>query len=201
MTNKKENNDHENDQQKEAVESPETMDDTNTGQEMDNARDTDVPDNLLTNNNQTDVPGDQETSVVFPPDAKTHAGLQKHKTHRPDAVIIIGIYHILLGLPLLLVALATILFALPPIVLSDMGAIGLIASISGVTLGLLLIGGSGLLLVVAGWGLISMKDWTRWLVIAFSMISLLAVPIGTIIGGIIIYYLLKHETRALFVQK
>ncbi len=55
-----------------------------------------------------------------------------------------------------------------------------------------------MLSVITGWGLLGLKGWARWLSIVMAALSLLAFPIGTIIGVLIIWYLLKDEVRQAF---
>jgi thiosulfate reductase cytochrome b subunit len=57
---------------------------------------------------------------------------------------------------------------------------------------------TGIALVVAGWGLLGMKQWARWLAFILAIISLFAFPIGTVIGAVIIWYLLKDDVTAAF---
>lgn len=56
----------------------------------------------------------------------------------------------------------------------------------------------GIALVVAGWGLLQMKSWARWLALILAILSLFGFPIGTIIGIVIIWYLLKDDVREAF---
>lgn len=56
----------------------------------------------------------------------------------------------------------------------------------------------GIAVVIAGWGLLSMKQWARWLAFILAIIGLFAFPIGTIIGAVIIWYLLKDDVRQAF---
>jgi len=52
--------------------------------------------------------------------------------------------------------------------------------------------------VVAGWGLLKMKNWGRWAAIILGAVQLLGFPIFTAIGGVIIYYLLQEDVVASF---
>jgi uncharacterized protein YqgC (DUF456 family) len=56
----------------------------------------------------------------------------------------------------------------------------------------------GIALVIAGWGLLSMKQWARWLAFILAIISLFGFPIGTVIGALIIWYLLKEDVKQAF---
>ena len=52
-----------------------------------------------------------------------------------------------------------------------------------------------LLLIVAAAGAILRKSWGRWLCYAFSVLILPGVPLGTIIGGLMIYHLTVHRDQ------
>lgn len=51
------------------------------------------------------------------------------------------------------------------------------------------------LLVVAAIGAISRKPWGRWMCYLFSAFLLLGVPIGTLLGGMMIYHLTKYRSQ------
>jgi ribose/xylose/arabinose/galactoside ABC-type transport system permease subunit len=51
------------------------------------------------------------------------------------------------------------------------------------------------LLIVAGVGAILRKPWGRWLCYAVSALLVLGVPIGTIIGVLMIYHLTVHRDQ------
>ncbi len=55
-----------------------------------------------------------------------------------------------------------------------------------------------LALLFAGWGLLRLKGWARWLAFILAIFSLFAFPIGTVIGAFIIWYLLKEDVREAF---
>jgi uncharacterized Tic20 family protein len=56
----------------------------------------------------------------------------------------------------------------------------------------------GIALIIAGWGLMSMKEWARWLGFILGILNLFFFPIGTIIGAVIIWYLLKDDIQQAF---
>jgi hypothetical protein len=68
----------------------------------------------------------------------------------------------------------------------------------GMLSGVVFSAAGGIALVIAGWGLLEMKSWARWLALILAIFSLFAFPIGTIIGVVIIWYLLKDEIRQAF---
>ena len=51
------------------------------------------------------------------------------------------------------------------------------------------------LLAVAGIGAILRKQWGRWSCYFFSVVLLLGVPIGTILGGLMIYHLTIYRAQ------
>lgn len=53
-------------------------------------------------------------------------------------------------------------------------------------------------LALAGYGLIGLRNWGRLLQIGLSIVGLIAFPLGTIVSGLILYYLLRPGIRILF---
>jgi hypothetical protein len=51
---------------------------------------------------------------------------------------------------------------------------------------------------VAGWALLRMLEWGRWLAIGLGALSLPSFPLGTVIGAAAIWYLLLPEVRDVF---
>jgi len=51
------------------------------------------------------------------------------------------------------------------------------------------------LLALGGLGAVLRRQWGRWLCYLFSVIFLLAVPIGTILGGLMIYHLTIYRSQ------
>jgi hypothetical protein len=110
---------------------------------------------------------------------------------RPDLVILIAVWQFLNAL-LLAIGIAAIgIFALPAVG-ADIGAtFGLSIGIFFLVLfiGLSLAGGIGLLMG---------KGWGRIITIINAALSLLNIPIGTIIGVLVLIYLNKSEVREYF---
>jgi hypothetical protein len=117
---------------------------------------------------------------------------------RPDGVTLIAVYEFLIAIPGLIGLCGILVFAVPAILTGTEGIVDATAGLFALGIGLLLVGGGTLLSVIAGWGLLRMKGWARWLTIALAAFSLLAFPIGTIIGALIIWYLLKDEVTQAF---
>ena len=117
---------------------------------------------------------------------------------RPDGVTAIAVWFFVDAL--LMLIFACILLAIPfsGVIDEINDPIGEFWVVFTVTCGVIFILLSGVLSVIAGWGLLIMKEWARWLAIILGVFSLFAFPIGTVIGVLIIWYLLKEDVREAF---
>lgn len=111
---------------------------------------------------------------------------------RPDGVYLIAIYYgllallFLLGSCLVLAALVTVISVVGDPIGQLWSAIAL-----GMVLVLSLVFFFGS--VIAVWGLLAFRHWGRWAAIVLAVLQLLGFPIFTIIGGVILYYLLRPD--------
>lgn len=119
---------------------------------------------------------------------------------RPESVTLIAVYQFISALPGLIVALAILVIALPAVLYTGMDRISLSAALFGLGLAVLFTGGLGILSVFAGFGMLKMKEWARWITIVLAIFSLPVIPIGTLISVFILFYLFKPETRQLFLS-
>ena len=117
---------------------------------------------------------------------------------RPDGVTAIAVWFFVDAL--LMLFFACLLTAIPLSgVLNEINdPIGEFWAVFSLTCGVIFILLSGILSVFAGWGLLRLKEWARWLAIILAIFSLFAFPIGTVIGALIIWYLLKEDVREIF---
>jgi hypothetical protein len=117
---------------------------------------------------------------------------------RPDGVTAIAVWFFVDAL--LMLFFACMLVAIPASGVIDEinDPIGEFWVVFTLTCGVIFILLSGLLSVIAGWGLLRMKEWARWLAVILGIFSLFAFPIGTVIGVLIIWYLLKEDVREAF---
>ncbi|UCD99530.1 MAG: hypothetical protein JSV42_02025 [Chloroflexota bacterium] len=117
---------------------------------------------------------------------------------RPDGVTVIAVWYFVQAF--LLLILACTLLAIPASgVIADINdPIGEFWVIFSLTCGEIFIVLTGIALVFAGWGLLRMKQWARWLAFVLGIFSLFAFPVGTVIGALIIWYLFKDEVREAF---
>jgi hypothetical protein len=116
---------------------------------------------------------------------------------KPDGIMFIAIYYLLIGL-LFLISSCAVLIVLISALFYTSDPVETTWAAFGIGVGLLfclifLIGS-----VMAGWGLLKMKDWGRWAAMILAGIQLLGFPIFTVIGGFIIYYLLREDVVAAF---
>lgn len=73
----------------------------------------------------------------------------------------------------------------------DLAGVGAISVVfGGLSCFILLI---AVLQAVAGYGLLNLKNWGRILSIILAVLNILNFPLGTILGGVILYYLLADE--------
>lgn len=117
---------------------------------------------------------------------------------RPEGVTAIAVWYFVEAAFLLLGACTMI-----AILFGVLAAIGNDATAQfwtsfGMLCGVVFLVVAGIALVIAGWGLMSMKEWARWLAFILGILNLFFFPIGTIIGAVIIWYLLKDDIRQAF---
>lgn len=122
------------------------------------------------------------------------------KKHLPEGLVLTAIYHFLVAIPGLLIGFIILAIPIPAVVMSIDDPVGLTAALVALSILALLIGGSGLLYLLAGFGLLRRWNWTRWLAIALGLLMALCVPVGTLIGAVVIIYLLSDEIRQVFVH-
>ncbi len=116
---------------------------------------------------------------------------------RPDLVTAIAVYHfvhagiMLLGRLGVGIAGFAVLFVTP-----DKPSVGISLVMLGLAaLVLLVILAAN---VAVGWGLLVLQNWARWAAIVLSVFRLVSFPVGTVIGGLIIYYLFQDEAKVAF---
>ena len=118
------------------------------------------------------------------------------QSKRPAFVTLIAVYHflvagsLLLGAAILALIMVVVLFeetgqeAIPPIAV--LALIELLLS--------LLLGAN----IAAGWGVLALKNWARWLAIILAVFSLPNIPEGTGVGIFKLWYLFTPEAKVVF---
>ena len=138
-----------------------------------------------------EVPQQQEPQKAARPAAKTG---------RPELLTLTAVYHFVMAIPELLIALIILVVPIPVVVFTVRDSVGLTWSLIGLGLGFMFFLVPGIILLLTGIGLIKGWNWTRWLAVALAILGLLAFPLGTVIGALIIVYLLSDEVRLFFEQ-
>ena len=109
---------------------------------------------------------------------------------RPDLLIVIAIWEFLSALGSLIGVVAILVFAFPEV--TDAGGV------FGLSIGVLFLLGSAGIALAGGIGLILGEEWGRILTMIHAVLSLFAIPCGTVIGILVLIYLMKPETREYF---
>ena len=117
---------------------------------------------------------------------------------RDDGVTLIAGLHFLVGGILLLTTCA---LSIPTAITGIVGIVeetdALIATfILGIIATVVLL--LSILYLTVGFGLWKERSWGRIAAIALSVIGLFFVPIGTVVGGVVIWYLLKEDVSERF---
>lgn len=118
-------------------------------------------------------------------------------TSRPDGVTLTAVWFIIGAVFSFLGVAALLIFALPAVVRDSSGSDQYFA-VAGVTFGLLIILVLGALDVAAVVGLFQLRAWGRILAIALAALGLIWFPIGTLVGALIIWYMLGDEAKQAF---
>lgn len=123
---------------------------------------------------------------------------RNYKKQRSDGVTIIAIYHFLSALPGMIITIVLLAVPIQAILSKVEAGPRLYWAFFGIALALIFITIPTVLALITGCGLLAVKGWARWIAVALAMLSLLVFPIGTIIGGLIIWYLLRDDVRDAF---
>ncbi|MCE5257431.1 MAG: hypothetical protein LLG44_00030 [Chloroflexi bacterium] len=117
---------------------------------------------------------------------------------RPDGVTVIAVVQFILG-GLGIVALAVMLIV--GVVMAAASANAGWLSLLALFMGGLLIAACSVLAIAAGVGLLQLRNWARWVTIILAILCLAGFPVGTVIGALIIWYLLQDGVAALFEKR
>lgn len=117
---------------------------------------------------------------------------------KPDLLILVVIWEFISAIMALIGIIAILMFAFP--VVSEMMGIARTGGMFGLVIGLLVLFLKIGIAIGAALGILMDKEWGRILGIAHAAISLLAIPVGTIIGILVLMYLVKPEVRDWFLR-
>lgn len=127
---------------------------------------------------------ESETDQINRPTEAAELIRQTNIQHE-SAIKSIGIIYVVNGL----VSVFLSPFVTPPV--------GLIEQSIAVHIGWFLLGVS-VVSIVTGFGLRNLKSWARLIAVVFSVIGLLAIPVGTLISGYFLYLLLSKKGSTVF---
>ena len=122
---------------------------------------------------------------------------------RSETVTLIAVYNFICGLGNLFVVC---LFLVLPLIVAMSAARSSDGATATVISSIVFLMGAGIFFLLAaanfaaGWGLWQRREWGRITALVLAAIRLLNFPIGTIIGGLIIYFLVQPNVRAEFQQ-
>lgn len=116
---------------------------------------------------------------------------------RPDMLILIVVWQFLSAVGAIIGIAAVYIFAFP-LIKEILYGIARKAAIFGLWLGVLMLICIAIVSIACAIGLLSKREWGRVLSIVQAALCLLAMPIGTIIGVLIIQYLGKPEVKEYF---
>ena len=115
---------------------------------------------------------------------------------KPDLLILVAIWDFIAAFWAMVGMAAIVIFAYPAVIeLHHMEKLG---AMFGLTVGMLVLFIVLVISVAGGIGLLAGKEWGRVLSLIHAGFSLLSIPIGTIIGILVILYLIKPEVRDYF---
>jgi hypothetical protein len=115
---------------------------------------------------------------------------------RPDLLILIAVWEFISTFGAFVGIIAIALFAFPEV--DSLHGVGSLGGIFALSLAVLVLLFYLSIAIAGGIGLLGGKEWGRILSLVHSALSLLSIPIGTIIGILVIVYLIKPEVRDYF---
>lgn len=115
---------------------------------------------------------------------------------RPDALILIAVWEFITAIGFMIGISALFLFAFPEA--SRLHGVDNFGAVFGLSIAVFFLFVNAALALVAGIGLLAGKEWGRVLSIAYATLSLMRIPFGTVIGILVIVYLVRPETREYF---
>jgi len=119
-------------------------------------------------------------------------------TSRPDGVVLTAIWFIVGAVFSLIGIVAILIFALPAVFTDTTSGIDRYMAVAGVTFGAFIIAILGIADLAAAIGVLQLKGWGRILSIVLAAMGLMLFPVGTIVGVLIIWYMLGDDAKQAF---
>lgn len=117
---------------------------------------------------------------------------------RPDGVTLTAAWFIIGAVFWLLAVLAMLVFAFPAVFRESTTGLDRYLAVAGVSFGLFVVAVFAAADIAVVIGLLRLRPWGRTLSIVLAAMGLLAFPIGTVIGALIIWYMLGDEAKEAF---
>jgi uncharacterized membrane protein (DUF2068 family) len=118
---------------------------------------------------------------------------------RPTGVTLIAALFVITAIPSFIGTAYFIIDSLDVVFADGLGE-GLLVSFWALLLGIVATLFYGVIAFATGYGLWFQKGWSRTFAIFLSIFLLFAFPVGTILGGLIIWYLRKPEVKDTFIE-
>ena len=107
-------------------------------------------------------------------------------------ITILGWLHIAMNVLILFIGVVAFFVILGAGLISGEGeAMGILAIIAVFVMGFMVV--ISIPGVIAGWGLLKRKSWSRVLALVLGFLSLMSIPFGTLLGGYTIWALMVHD--------
>jgi hypothetical protein len=113
-----------------------------------------------------------------------------------DLIVLVAVWEFLSGIIVLIGVACIGAFAFPAVI--DLSGASQAGALFGLSLATLVLLGYAALSIAAGIGLITRKEWGRITGIIHAALSLLSVPVGTIIGILVLVYLTRRRAKEYF---
>ncbi len=120
------------------------------------------------------------------------------RTGRPDLVLLIAVWEFLTAFGTLVAIGALVVFVFPRAVYFDRIGVG---TLTGLVILTAVLAGYGALAVAAGVGLLLGREWGRIMGLVHAAIGLINIPVGTVVGILVLIYLTKREVRDYFLKQ
>ncbi len=117
---------------------------------------------------------------------------------RDDGIKLVAILHYAMAGLWLLGAMGVLLMLIVPLALEYTPPEALVAIVVTGAMLCVLLGGLAVLYLLSGIGLWRRKEWARWVAIVLAILGLPGFPVGTVIGVLVLWFLLRNDVQAAF---
>ena len=118
-------------------------------------------------------------------------------TKKPDLLILVLVWEFLSAF-IALIGLVTIAIVAFPSTTVSMWGSAIPGVIFGLSIAILILISYIIIAIIAAVGIIQNREWGRIMAIVHAGLSIFAPPVGTVVGVLIIVYLLRPDVEAFF---